>query len=72
MECHHKNILLMLEFLHSWSYTFPTIYTLTTNLILLFILMKLLSTLSVIRHLIGGKNLEFVAEEESNLRDTVD
>ena len=55
----------MLEFLKGpvWSYTFPAVlmtFLMMLSVILLSMLMRLLSILSVIRHLICGNNLNWL------------
>ena len=72
----HKNSHFMLEFLqgpllvlHFSSYTLVT-FLMMLSVILLSMLMILLSTLNVTRHMIFGENLNW-AELKSDLKDTV-
>ena len=69
IECIHKNIQLILEFLKFLNYTLMTLLMML-SVILVSMLMILLSILSMIRRLIYGKNL--TSELESDLQDTVD
>ena len=71
----HKNIQLMLEFLKGpflvlhFSYYALMTFLMMLSVILLSILMMLLSTLSVISHLIYG-NIQLASELQSDLRGT--
>ena len=74
----HEIIQLMLEFLkgpflvlHFSYYTLIT-FLMMLSVIFVSMLMILLSTLNVIRHLVCGNKLELTSELESDLQDIVD
>ena len=77
MESPYRNIQLMLGFLKAQFLVLHFSYHTLMNFLMLFVIflpmLKILfTTLILIRHLIGGNNLELPSELDSDLQESVD